>query len=101
MNAMPENVTPHGAIAYRIEAVANGLSARSDADDEARTLWGIMDDLVALNLAEATGEIERAEVIAAALEWVRADMETSTYMERCGANYNLRLTVRALNRVTP
>jgi hypothetical protein len=41
----PETVTPLGAIAYRVDAVAQRLA---DLElPEAATLWGIVDDLVA------------------------------------------------------
>jgi len=45
---MPENVTPYGAIAYRLNDIADRLLARADADDEAAALWGIIDGLVVL-----------------------------------------------------
>jgi hypothetical protein len=50
----PATVTPYGAIAYRIDAVAEAIAADPNIPDEpgryARTLWGIVDDLVALNI---------------------------------------------------
>jgi len=42
----PENVTPLGAIAYRVDAVAQRL-ADLEIEHEACILWGIVDDLVA------------------------------------------------------
>jgi hypothetical protein len=41
----------------------------------------------------STLEADRA-VLKAAEAWVTADMETSTYLDRCSAHYNLRHTVR-------
>lgn len=55
----PATVTPYGAIAYRIDAVAEAIAADPNVPDEpghyARTLWGIVDDLVALNLEAERG----------------------------------------------
>jgi hypothetical protein len=51
----PATVTPYGAIAYRIDAVAEAIAADPDMLDYARTLWGIVDDLVALNLESTRG----------------------------------------------
>lgn len=52
----PPTTTPYGAIAYRIDAVAEGIALDPALGPEARKyapiLWGIMDDLVALNLAQ-------------------------------------------------
>lgn len=43
-----------------------------------------------------TDEIER--VVAAARQWVKADMLTSTYLDRCTAHFELRQAVRAFDR---
>jgi hypothetical protein len=55
----PVTVTAYGAIAYRIDAVAEAIAADPNVPDEpgryARTLWGIVDDLVALNLESTRG----------------------------------------------
>lgn len=56
-NSPPPTATPYGAIAYRVDAVAEAIAADPNIPDEpgryARTLWGIVDDLVALNMANA------------------------------------------------
>jgi hypothetical protein len=57
----PPGVTPYGAIAYRINDVATDLALHGDSVDDAtvsdlaRKLWGIVDDLVALNMESADG----------------------------------------------
>jgi hypothetical protein len=57
VNHAPPNVTPYGAIAYRLDDIASRLSQFGDrfgappVTDLACELWGVMDDLVALNQA--------------------------------------------------
>lgn len=55
----PATVTAYVAIAYRIDAVAEAIAADPNVPDEpgryARTLWGIVDDLVALNMGAESG----------------------------------------------
>lgn len=48
----PSNVTPYGAISYRLDELAGTLST-AGMDKQAAQLWGINDDLVALNMSDA------------------------------------------------